>query len=125
MKRAFTCGICSALAFVLVGCVDQDGLSVQPMASYLDGSYNLQQESCGKSGSETVLTINGRDFRFYESQCRAVSVENKDGVVDATLSCRGEGESFTRQVRLSEVVGAIHLEESGLMRHYFRCNQTG
>ena len=88
-------------------------------------TYNRSAEFCGRTDSDSTLTITPDSVNFYESSCTIVSqYKVTDGIRDVSLACTGEGEEWDMTVRIQETAqGVSFLGFNGEDPiDYVRCN---
>lgn len=111
-----------ASALVASGCVPDDvAQGDTPSVKLTDGLYNQDPAQCANPNSETRLTISGDTFRFYESECTFGREGGQSGASEGTLICMGEGQRFTRDIRLETVGEQLSIHENGARLTYSRC----
>ena len=85
--------------------------------------YDLSADYCGMPVSDGRLTVTDKALHFYESKCAISGRKNRaDGTSDLTFYCGGEGETWTRTVRLQETAKGLRLTDETGSYDYVRCN---
>lgn len=86
-----------------------------------DGRYDLRPDACGDANSLTVLQVRGDGFRFSESDCVYGRRGGQPGATEGSLICMGEGQRFTRDIRLEVGPEGLRMIEGEAVRDYLRC----
>lgn len=87
----------------------------------VDGRYDQNLAGCSDPNSLTRLTVRGDGFTFYESDCIFGRKGGQPGAAEGTLICMGEGQRFTRNIRLEAETDSLRIIEGGAARDYARC----
>lgn len=90
-------------------------------APVIDGRYDLDPARCGDANSQTRMQVRGDGFEFYESSCTFGRRAGQQGAAEGVLICLGEGQRFTRDIRLESTAEGLVLHENGVARAYSRC----
>ena len=98
-------------------------LAIFALPAWAETHYDLIAKNCGNPGSDSSLTISDDAISFYESSCaitgrKAVS----DSVSDVVVSCEGEGESWTREMRLETTATGLRLSDDDGATDYVTCD---
>ncbi len=98
-------------------------LGIVALPAAAETRYDLSTDFCGMPVSDGRLTVTDNTLDFYESTCAITRRKDRaDGTSDLTLSCGGEGDVWTRKVRLKETATGLRLTDEAGSYDYVRCN---
>ncbi len=120
MKRT---GVMMLPLLALGACVTDGGAENQATGTVAitDGRYDLRPDVCGDAHSLTALQGRGDGFRFSESDCVYGRRGGQPSAAEGTLICMGEGQRFTRYLRLEVGPEGLRMIEGEAVRDYLRC----
>ncbi|WP_294925465.1 hypothetical protein [uncultured Paracoccus sp.] len=90
----------------------------------LNGTYNLRASSCGTTGSDTGLVIDGSRFTFPETTCTVAGSEQQVSSTRVTLACQGSPAAGNRIVDLQIRDNLLRLTEDSMTLNYHLCDRA-
>lgn len=88
-----------------------------------DVSYDMFASMCGSAISDSSLTLSEDTVTFYESACAITDRKVvSDSITALSLSCGGEGETWTRSIQLEKTANGLRLSDETGSYDYVSCN---
>lgn len=79
--------------------------------------------ACAQDLSDSRITLSDSAVSFWESSCDiATETADASGARDLTLTCYGEGEEWTSQLRIEQTATGYRLSTEAGASDYVACN---